>query len=112
MRSPNGNASVRRTHPQELFAHLREHIKVRLDDTTLPSLSLEEERDFGFYLKASSHDTDRLYEQLAATIPSELVVRYRVVTETAPGETLRAPFASVFSIDTFSETILPLSTSP
>jgi hypothetical protein len=85
---------------------------ISLDDTILPGLVRQVETDFGFLLRSSQHDHDALLRELKAVLSPTLIMRYRVVTETSPGETVRTPIVDVLDHESFFESILPLSTTP
>jgi hypothetical protein len=85
---------------------------ISLDDTILPGLRRYFEADFGFLLRSPAHDHDGILRELKTVVSPDLVLRYRIVTETSPGETIRTPLASIIEYDKFFETIFPLSSTP
>lgn len=83
----------------------------RLDNTILPGLATYTETDFGFFLRASQHDRDGLKQDLQQMLSDNLMVRFRVVTETSRGETTRVQVAKFLNYERFLDS-LPLLNSP
>jgi hypothetical protein len=84
---------------------------IRLDDTILPSLAMMEERDFGFLLRAPADDREALLRELRLVVSSSLTLRYRVVTETSPGESATTTLVSFIDHDEILGSVLPLESS-
>jgi hypothetical protein len=83
---------------------------ISLDDTILPGLAVYAEADFGFFLRASQHDRGGLTADLKNMLSDDLVVRFRIVTETSRGETMRAQVAPILDAQRFLDALFPLST--
>jgi Putative DNA-binding domain len=59
---------------------------MRFDSTILPSLSSSETCSFAAILRPQSFDALTLQSELDRVLPPSLIVRYRAVSETSPGE--------------------------
>ena len=59
---------------------------IRIDDTILPSLTLTERRHFGLQLRPASLSKECLIAELRAMLPTDFELKFRVVSETSPGE--------------------------
>ena len=68
-----------------------------------------EESDFGLFLRASQHDRDGLMRDLKSMIAENFVVRFRVVTETSRGETIRNRVAPLLDYKRFINSLFPSS---
>lgn len=79
---------------------------LRLDDTILPSLALSEKRSFELQLRPTSFSKEHLIAELRAIIPSEFELKFRVVSETSPGELRSKKLADLIDYDEFVETVL------
>ncbi len=78
---------------------------IRLDDTILPSLALSEKRDFGLQLRPTSLSKEHLIADLRATIPAEFKLKFRVVSETSPGELHSKALADLIDYEAFVESL-------
>jgi len=74
---------------------------IRVDDTILPGLSLKEERDFGFLLRAPETDRSELLADLRALITENFHIECRIATETSPGEPVTIALAPLIDYETF-----------
>ena len=83
----------------------------RLDDTILPGLTMYEEADFGLLLRGTARDREAILRDLTEVLAAELTLRYRVVTETSRGETVRTALSSFLRDAQFVESVFPLSTN-
>ncbi len=81
----------------------------RLDNAILPSLELEEKQDFGFLLRASASDRAALLADLEQMLGAAAQLKYRVVTETSPGEPTLFPIASLIDYESFLSSCFPLA---
>ena len=81
---------------------------VSIDDTILPSLARQLETDFGFFLRGLEDDRNGLRLDFNRMLSPSLVLQYRVVTETSPGETVTAALATFIQADPFFDSLFPL----
>lgn len=80
----------------------------RLDDTILPSRARQVDTDFGFLLRGAEGDRNGLRVDFHRMLSPDLVLRYRVVTETSPGETVTVALAASIQADAFFDSLFPL----
>ncbi|HEX2541468.1 MAG TPA: ATP-binding protein [Caldimonas sp.] len=80
---------------------------IRLDGTILPGLAMYEESDFGFFLRAAQHDRDGVLGDLKNLLSDNFVVRFRVVTETSRGETIRAQLSPLLDHERITDKLFP-----
>lgn len=80
---------------------------ISLDDTILPSLGRSVRKDFGFFLREPANNLPALRRDLRFML-ANLALRYRIVTETSPGETITTPFASLVQSDELFDSVLPI----
>ncbi|HEV2296006.1 MAG TPA: ATP-binding protein [Tepidisphaeraceae bacterium] len=78
----------------------------RMDDTILPSLSLKEERDFGFVLRPRSIDKPALIDELRVALSPEVRWSFRAVSETSRGETIEQPVVRAADFEALADAIL------
>ncbi len=78
---------------------------IRIDDTILPSLALNEKRDFGLQLRPTSLSKEHLIEDLRTTISAEFKLNFRVVSETSPGELRSKALADLIDYEEFVESL-------
>ena len=79
---------------------------IRIDDTILPSLTLTEKRDFGLQLRPASLTKEHLIAELRMMIPNEYELKFRVVSETSPGELRSKKLADLIDYDKFVQLCL------
>ena len=60
---------------------------IRLDSTILPSLSLDESRDLGLYLRPRTWGHAEIREEFERMLPLTCRLHYRAVSETSRGDT-------------------------
>ena len=82
----------------EAFEDNHRHLpkdNLRLDSTILPSLFMSETCSLGVVLRPESLTTGSIQRDFDRVLPSDLLVRYRAVTETSPGEYVETRFHDV-----------------
>ena len=79
---------------------------IRIDDTILPSLVLIEKRDFGVQLRPQSLSKEHLIAEMREMISPDFELRFRIVSETSPGELSGTKLAELFDYNTFCESLL------
>jgi Putative DNA-binding domain len=80
---------------------------IALDDTILPSLGRSVRKDFGFFLRQPVSNLPALRSDFRLIL-ANLALRYRVVTETSPGEEISTPFANLLKPDDLFDSLLPI----
>ena len=68
---------------------------IRTDNTILPGLRLSDEKDFGFYLRATELDEASVAADLLALFPQDFELEYRTVSEMSRGEPKRTKLWAV-----------------
>ena len=79
---------------------------ISLDDTILPSLGRSVRKDFGLLLREPASNLPALRRDFGLML-ADLTLRYRIVTETSPGETITTPIASLVNPDKVFDSLLP-----
>jgi hypothetical protein len=79
---------------------------IRIDDTILPSLALVEKKDFGLQLRPKSLSEEDLIAECRTMIYPDFEIKFRVVSETSPGELLTKKVAEVIDFDEFVKSMV------
>jgi hypothetical protein len=79
---------------------------IRVDTTILPSLWMDEEKDFGFFLRPESNDGAGIAKDLSALFRPGFTLGFRAVSETSRGVTVEEPLSKVLEPNTFADMIL------